>query len=119
MGQLKGQHPNMHWFLPINNSLPFLDSFLQPVAIAPHGNMGSRLVDVVANTSKVCTSERNIVERSFARVYDMKLSGNKFPVAHQLTEASGTPPTPDLPVISVWLDVMAVFRRNSKPYYLR
>ena len=48
---------------------------LQPVGIAPHAGMGSRLVDVVANSSKVCTSERNIVERSFAHVHHMKLSG--------------------------------------------
>ena len=75
LGQLKGQHPNLWWFLPINNALPYLNNMLQPVVIAPHANMGSRLVDVVANSSKVCTSERNIVERSFAHVHHMKLSG--------------------------------------------
>ena len=65
LGQLKGQHPNLWWFLPTNNGLPYVDQTLQPVAIAPHANMGGRLVDVVANTSKVCTSERGIIERSF------------------------------------------------------
>ena len=119
LGQLKGQHANLHWFLPINNSLPYLDQQLQPVGIAPHLNLGSRLVDVVANTSKVCTSERNIVERSIAGAWDMKLSGNKFPLAHQFGEASGTQPTPDLPVISIYLDVISVLRRKRKPYMLK
>ena len=36
----------MHWFLPINNSLPFLDRNLQPVGVAPHQNMGSRLAEL-------------------------------------------------------------------------
>ena len=119
LGQLKAQHPNLHWFLPTNNALPYLDHLLQPVAIAAHQNLGTRQVDLVSNTSKVCTSERHIVEQSFARVYDMKLSGNKYPVAHQLTEASRTHPTPDLPVIAIWLDVMAVLRRRYKPYNLK
>ena len=81
--------------------------------------MGGRLVDVVANTSKVCTSERGIIERSFRGVFGMKLSGNKFPISHQLTEASGTQPTPDIPKIGIWLDVMAVFRRMGTPYMLK
>ena len=119
LGQLKGQNPNMHWFLPSNNNLPFLNQNLQPVAIAPHAGLGGRLVDVVANTSKVCTSERNIVERSFCRHYFMKLSGNKFPVAHQLTEASGTQPTPHLPVIAIWLDIIDVLRRMGTPYHMK
>ena len=83
--------------------------------VHPH-NLGGRLVDVIANTSRVCTSERGIIERSIARTHDMKLSGNFAPLSHQLTWASGSQPTPDLPTISVWLDVMAVFRRNAKPY---
>ena len=111
--------PNMHYFLPINNSHPYRDATLQPVAVAPHQNMGSRLVDLVANTSKITTSERGIVERSFKRVKDMKLSGDMFPIAHQLTYASGVQPTPDLPVISIWLDVMCVLRRLGSPYLLR
>ena len=53
LGQLKGQHPNLHRFLPSMNTLPFLDRHLQPVAVAPHQNMGTRQVDVVSNTSKV------------------------------------------------------------------
>ena len=81
--------------------------------------MGNRQVDVVSNTSKVDTAERNIVERSIARVFDMKASGVKYPVAHQLLEASGTQPTPHLPVIDIWLDVIAVLRRRAKPYYLK
>ena len=109
----------MHWILPINNAHPYKDHNLQPVAIAPHANMGSRLVDVVSNTSKIVTSERGIVERSFVRVKHMKLSGNLFPIAHQLTYASGVQPTPDLPVIHVWLDVMCVLRRLSTPYHLK
>ena len=109
----------MHWFLPVANAQPYRDHNLQPVAIAPHANLGGRLVDVVANTSKICTSERGIVESSFVRVWRMKLSGNQCPVAHQLTDASGVQPTPDLPVISIWLDVMCVLRRLYTPYTLR
>ena len=81
--------------------------------------MGGRLVDVVANTSRVCTSERHIIENSFARVHDMKMSGNLYPVAHQLLDASRVQPTPDLPSIAIYLDVMAVFRRTSTPYVLK
>ena len=81
--------------------------------------LGSRLVDVISNTSKVCTSERRIVEQSIARSFDQKLSGVKFPISHQLMEASGTQPTPDIPVIGIWLDVMAVLRRLTRPYQLR
>ena len=119
LGQLKGQNPNLHWFLPTNNSLPFLDQLLQPVGRVQPLNIGTRLADVVSNTSKVCTSERNIVERSFARNFDQKLSGNKFPVAYQLTEASGVLPTPHRSTIAIWLDVMAVFRRSATPYSLK
>ena len=119
LAQLQAQHPNMNFFLPINNSLPYLDQSLQPVAVLPNQGLGSRLADVVSNTSKVCTSERHIVEQSFARAHDQKLSGNKYPVAHQLTEASGTQPTPELPAIGIWLDVMAVLRRLAKPYHLQ
>jgi hypothetical protein len=46
-------------------------------------------------------------------------TGNKYPVAHQLTEASGVQPTPDQPVIAIWLDVMAVFRRLFMPYSMK
>ena len=109
----------MHWFLPINNSLPYLNEFLQPVGIAPHHNLGKRLVDVVANGSRVCTSERHIIEQSFARVYNQALSGNQKPVPHQLMLASHVQPTPDLPSIGIYLDVMAVLRRFSKPYTLK
>ena len=109
----------MHWFLPINNSLPFLDRNLQPVGVAPHQNMGSRLVDVVANSSRVTTSERHIIENSFAGVHEMAFSGNQIPVPHQLLEASRVQPTPDLPSIAIYLDVMAVFRRNRAPYRLK
>ena len=49
----------------------------------------------------------------------MKLSGNKFPVSHQLTRASGSNPTPDLPTIHVFQEVMAVLRRMAKPYRLK
>ena len=119
LGGLKATHPNLHWFLPINNSLPYLDQNLQPVAVAPHANLGSRLVDVVANTSKVVTAERHIVEQCIVGNFDLKMAGNFSPIAHQLTEASGTPPTPDLPKIAIWLDVMAVIRRLRKPYRLR
>ena len=49
----------------------------------------------------------------------MKLSGVKFPVSHQLTAASGTQPTPDIPAIGIWADVMAVIRRLAKPYMLK
>ena len=119
LGQLKATNPNLHWFLPSNNSQPYRDQLLQPVAIAPHQNLGSRLVDVVANTSKICTSERNIVERSFARVCNMELHGNQYPIAQQLTRASGVQPTPDQPEISIWLDVMCVLWRLCTPYSLQ
>ena len=109
----------MHWFLPVHNNLPYLDQNLVPVAVAPAQNLGSRLVDVVSNTSKICTSERHIVEQSFSRVWQMKLSGNQCPLPHQLTMASGVQPTPELPVISIWLDVMCVFRREGKPFNLK
>ena len=119
LGQLKVLNPSMFWFLPINNAHPPLNAQLQPLPRVAHQNMGMRLVDVVANSSMVCTSERGIIERSGARVYDMKFSGNKFPLPHQLTAASGSPPTPDLPSIAVWLDVMAVFRRDATPYRMQ
>ena len=119
MANLKQQFGNIEWFLPCNNSCPYLDQNLQPVGIAPHAGLGSRLVDVVANTSRACTSERHIIEQSIARIWDLKLSGNISPIAHQLTEASGTQPTPNLPKIAIWLDVMTEIRRLSKPYYLR
>ena len=109
----------MHWILPVNNSHPPLNAQLQPMPRVNAHNLGSRLVDQIANTSKVCTSERGIIERSIARAWDMKLSGNFAPLPHQLTQASGSPPTPDLPTIHVYQDVMAVFRRNAKPYNLK
>ena len=52
-------------------------------------------------------------------MFDSKLSGNLYPVAHQLTEPSGIMPTPEIPKIGIWLDVMAVIRRRFKPYNLR
>ena len=73
----------------------------------------------MSNTSRVCTSERRIIEQSFARCFDNKLSGVKFAVAHQLTAASGTQPTPEIPAIGIWADTMAVIRRLSKPYMLK
>ena len=109
----------MFWFLPTNNSHPTLDGQLHASAPVPNPQLGGRLTDMAANTSKVCTSERRIVEMSIARVHDMKLSGNKFPVSQQLTRASGSPPTPDLPTIHVVQEVMAVLRRNAKPYRLK
>ena len=48
----------------------------------------------------------------------MKLSGNLYPVCHQLTEASGTMPTPDLPKIAIWLYIIAVIRRLGTPFHL-
>ena len=119
MGQLQVTHPNMHWILPINNSNPPLDAQIQPMALVNHHNLGGRLVDVIANTSKVCTSERGIIERSIVKTNHSKLSGNFAPLSHQLTWASGSQPTPELPTIAVWLDVMAVFRRNAKPYRMK
>ena len=92
---------------------------LQPLPRVNTHNLGPRLVDVIANASQVCTKTRGIIERSFARAWDMKLSGNFAPLPHQLTQASGSPPTPDLPTIHVYQDVMAVFRRNAKPYHMK
>ena len=109
----------LHYFLPVNNSHQFLDHLLRPVGRVANLGLGSRLVDVISNTSKVCTSERRIVEQSIARSFDQKLAGVKFPISHQLMEASGTQPTPDIPVIGIWLDVMAVLRRLTRPYQLR
>ena len=34
-------------------------------------------------------------------------------------EVSNIQPTPDIPVIGIWLDVIAVIRRLSKPYMLK
>lgn len=119
LDDLKQQHPNFHYFLPAINKEPYLDQNLQPVAVVPHQNMGSRQVDRVSNKSKACTGTRNIVERSFARVHNQKMSGHQGKIAHQLTLASGVQPTPDLPSIHVWLDVMCVLRRLMTPYYLQ
>lgn len=117
--QLQANHPNMNFFLPSNNSEPYLDHLLQPVGLAPHQGLGNRRADLVSNASRVCTSVRWIVELAFARCFDHKLSGVKFPIAHQLLEASGTNPTPNLPGIAIWLDVMAVIRRLTQPYTLK
>ena len=119
LDDLKQQNPNMHYFLPSMNGKPYLDQNLQPVAIPPHANLGSRLTDLNANTSKACTSERHIVENSFSRVFGMKLSGNLYPISHQLTLRSGTLPTPDLPKIAIWLGVIAVIRRLGTPFHLK
>ena len=81
--------------------------------------MGNRQVDRVSNTSRACTSVRHIVEQSFVRANNMKLSGNKYPVSHHLTNAAGVQPTPHLPGISIWHDVMCVLRRRMTPYYLK
>ena len=117
--QKKAQHQNMSFVLPSNNSEPYLDQTLTPVGVAESFGLTNRQIDVVANTSKVCLSERNIVERSFARVHNAKMSGNMYPLSHQLTEPSGTLPTPDLPKIHIWLDVQAAFRRRDKPFELK
>ena len=119
LDDLKTQHPNFHYILPAINSEPYWDQNLQPVAVAPHQNMGNRQVDRVSNKSKACTATRNIVERAFARVANQKLSGNQSTLPWQLTLASGVQPTPDLPTIHVWLDVMCVLRRLMTPYYLQ
>ena len=111
-------HRNVHVYKPGNNSDPVLDPNLQEAGVVNTQGLGSRQADLVSNTGKVCISERNIVERSFARNFDLKITGNKTPVPHQYTEASGTMPTPDLPSISIWLDVTAVLRREFKPHQL-
>ena len=116
---MKATHPRFLWFLPLNNSHQPLDAQLQPLPRVNTHNLGRRLVDVIANSSQACTKTRGIIERSIARVWDMKLSGNFAPLPHQLNMASGSPPTPDLPSIQVYLDVMAVFRRNAKPYHMK
>ena len=117
--QKQTNHPNMHYCLPAINSEPIMDQNLQRIGVVPHQNLGNRQADLVSNTSKVCISERNIVERSFARNYDQKLSGCKYPISQQLTEAAGVLPTPDLSRHNIWLDVMAVLRREAKPYMLK
>ena len=113
--------PNrFHYFLPTRNHSPVLDSHLHQVGVLPNpGGLRKRLLDRVANTAKVCTSERHIIEQSFARVYNFKMSGNTYPVPHQLLEPCGVPPCPNLPKIELWLEVMAAFRRSMTPYNLK
>ena len=71
-------------------------------------------IDLAANTARVTTSHRQIVEQLNVRLYQLKLAGVHHEIPHQYLEPSGSNPTPQQPVIFVWLCVIdCVYRRKS------
>ena len=114
----QGQNPTFHWFLPHDNTEPYLDRNLQPVRVHPFGALlGKRLADLVANSSKICTSMRMKIEQFFARQAAYKLSGTNATLCHYWAERSGSQPTPDMPVIFIWLAIINLhIHRTAKPF---
>ena len=54
-----------------------------------------------------------------ARHLHLKMSGKTKPIPWQFTLRSGVEPTPELPVIAIWLSVMDVIRRGQAPFILQ
>ena len=69
-------------------------------------------IDLVANTARVTTNFRQIVENLNARLFQMKLGGVHHEIPQQYLLPSGSEPTPEQTVIFVWLCVIdCVYRR--------
>ena len=65
---MKIQSPNMSWFFPSSNDRPVYDNNLNEIGVVPNpAGLNRRLVDLVANTSRICTSARSQVEQMNAR----------------------------------------------------
>ena len=71
-------------------------------------------IDVAANTARLTTTHRQIVEQLNVRLYQLKLAGVHHEIPHQYLQPSGAEPTRHLPSIYVWLCVIdCVYRRKS------
>ena len=72
--------------------------------------------DRQANTSRICTKYRHLIENCNAMLWSLKLSGLHHAIPQQLLGASESQRTPELPRIAIWESVIdAVVRRNMKP----
>ena len=70
-------------------------------------------IDVAANTASATTTFRQIVEQLNVRLYQLKLGGVHHDIPHQYLLPSGSAPTPQLPIIYIWLCVIdCVYRRK-------
>ena len=123
-------HPYFHYFLPSGAGDPVLDANLRPAGI-PASGLNNRMVlfpslfhlnknifktDRQANTSRICTKYRHLIENCNAMLWSLKLSGLHHAIPQQLLGASESQPTPELPRIAIWESVIdAVVRRNMKP----
>ena len=71
-------------------------------------------IDLVANTARVTTNFRQIVELLNSRLFQLKLGGVHHEIPQQYLLPSGSQPTQELTVIYVWLCVIdCVYRRKS------
>ena len=105
-------HPHFHFFLPLTATDQALDNNLQPAGLPTFG-LRRRMTDLQSNSSRIVTASRHHIENSNARLWSLKLSGVSSLVPQQLLKASGTAPTPQLPIIFIWHKVMdAVYRRK-------
>ena len=72
--------------------------------------------DRQANTSRICTKHRHLIENLNAKLLGLKMSGLHSTIPHQLLRASGTFPTPHMSRMHIWHAVMwAIFRRYMQP----
>ena len=69
--------------------------------------------DLQANSSRIITSSRHLIENSNARLWALKMSGVHHPVPHQLLEASGTWPTRQHSRLFIWHSVMDTVCRRK------
>ena len=105
-------HQHFHFFLPLTATDQALDNNLQPAGLPTFG-LRRRMTDLQSNSSRIVTASRHHIENSNARLWSLKLSGVSSLVPQQLLKASGTAPTPQLPIIFIWHKVMdAVYRRK-------
>ena len=119
--QIKTQsNGRFHFFLPLTNSDVYLDRNFNRLAAYQNLPPGRRHRARTANSSAVtCTKARWHVECTFAREFDLQITGTRKEIPRQYMEASTINGFQSQPKIYIWLSVVDVVSKNfSAPFHL-
>ena len=93
---MKANGSPIDFYFPTTNDMPLLDQNLHETNVRNNG-FDKRLSDLAANSARICSSVRGIVELMNSRLHALKLSGNSKRIAWQFCQRSG------LKILSWWI----------------